>query len=131
MAIANHCPLAINSGLVRFCRRDYGHGGKRREMTLLAAEFIRRFLLQALPPQFRKIRNFGFLVAWHQCQRLPLCRQLLGMPAPGTPAPNYLDRFRQLTRPSPQECLACGAEAMLRVAAFEPGEVPPPLEDTS
>ena len=56
VAIANHRLLAIGNGLVRFRRRDYRRGGKRREMTLPATEFIRRFLLHTLPPRFRKIR---------------------------------------------------------------------------
>ena len=133
VAIANQRLLAIDNGRVRFRWRDYRRGGKRREMTLPAAEFMRRFLLHVLPPKFHKIRYFGFLAACHRRQRLRLCRQLLGMPEPGpaAPAPDYMERFRQLTGRSLLECPACGEEAMLTVAGFEPGEEPPPLDDTS
>ena len=37
------------------------HGGKQREMTLSANEFLRSFLLHVLPKAFIRIRFFGFL----------------------------------------------------------------------
>ncbi|MDE0626243.1 MAG: hypothetical protein OXH99_07590 [Bryobacterales bacterium] len=49
----------------------------------------------------------------------------------GGPAADYLERYRQLTGRSLLECPACGQEAMLIVAAVQPGDDPPPLEDTS
>ena len=133
MAIANHRLLAIGNGLVRFRWRDYRRGGKRKEMTLTATEFIRRFLLHTLPPKFHKIRYFGFLAACHRRKRLRLCRELLGMPEPppAAPPPDFLERYRQLTGRSLLECPACGAEAMLTVAKWRVGEEPPPLDDTS
>ena len=52
-------------------------------------------------------------------------------PEPADPPADYLERYRQLTGRSLLECPACGQEAMLIVAAVQPGDEPPPLEDTS
>ena len=50
-------------------------------MTLWADEFIRRFLIHVLPEGFQRIRYYGFLSNRHRGEKLPICRQLLGMPA--------------------------------------------------
>ena len=42
-----------------------------------SCQFIRRFLLHALPDGFRRIRHFGFLANGHRTQKLALCRSLL------------------------------------------------------
>jgi Putative transposase len=41
--------------------QDYQQGGITKVMTLDADEFIRRFLLHALPDGFHRIRHYGFL----------------------------------------------------------------------
>ena len=126
VAISNHRLLAADNGQVRFHWRNYRHHGKRKTMTLDAAEFVRRFLLHVLPPQFRRIRYFGFLAARHRRQRLALCRKLLGMPAsdPDSDSPDYRERLEQLTGSSLSECPACRVGSMLRAGRFEPGDAP-------
>jgi len=47
-------------------------------MRLEATEFIRRFLLHALPKGFVRIRRYGLLANAQCAQRLALCRELLG-----------------------------------------------------
>jgi hypothetical protein len=39
-------------------------------MSLKPDEFIRRFLLHALPDGFHRIRHFGFLANGHRTERL-------------------------------------------------------------
>lgn len=46
-------------------------------MTLDANEFIRRFLLHALPDGFHRIRYYGFLANGQRGDNLALCRRLL------------------------------------------------------
>lgn len=46
---------------VSFRYKDYSDDTKEKEMTLDTVEFIRRFLLHALPDRFMRIRHFGFL----------------------------------------------------------------------
>jgi len=133
VAISNHRLLAVDNGQVRFHWRDYRHHGKRKTMTLDAAEFIRRFLLHVLPPQFRRVRYFGFLAARCRRERLALCRQLLGAPEaePAVAAEDYRDRFEHLTGRSLRDCPACRSGQMFVAGRFEPGDAPPALEDTS
>ena len=46
-------------------------------MTLDADEFIRRFLLHALPDGFHRIRYYGFFANGQRGDNLALCRRLL------------------------------------------------------
>jgi Putative transposase len=50
-------------------------------MTLAADEFIRRFLLHALPDGFHRIRHYGFLADRRRAKKLTLRRKLLDEPA--------------------------------------------------
>ena len=47
-------------------------------MTLKADEFIRRFLLHALPNRYVRIRHFGLLANRRRKDNIALCRKLLG-----------------------------------------------------
>src|SRR5208282_4303089 len=61
VAISNGRLLSLDNGQVRFRWRDSRHNNRSSVMTLDAIEFIRRFLLHALPTGFVKIRHFGLL----------------------------------------------------------------------
>ena len=79
VAISNHRLLDIEAGQVRFQWKDYRDKGRQKTMTLSAEEFIRRFLLHALPDGFQRIRYYGFLGNRYRQQKLAQCRELLGM----------------------------------------------------
>jgi len=51
----------MDNDKVGFIWKDRAEDNKTKLMALDAEEFIRRFLLHALPKGFRKIRYFGFL----------------------------------------------------------------------
>jgi Putative transposase len=53
VAIANSRLISLSNGKVRFTWKDYRQSSKSKLMTLDADEFIRRFLLHALPDGFR------------------------------------------------------------------------------
>lgn len=63
VAISNHRIASINDadGSVTFDYKDYADEGKRKQMTLLCSEFIRRFEQHILPERFTKIRTYGYL----------------------------------------------------------------------
>jgi hypothetical protein len=61
VAISNHRLVSLQEGRVTFRWRDSAHKNKKRLMHLPVAEFLRRFLLHALPRGFVRIRHFGFL----------------------------------------------------------------------
>lgn len=77
VAISNHRLVNFADGKVTFRWKDYAHGSKKRLMTASAEEFLRRFLLHALPHGFVRIRSFGFLSNRRRATLLPLCRRLL------------------------------------------------------
>ncbi len=77
VAISNHRLLAFEQERVTFRWKNYAHGGKQGQMTLVATEFLRRFFLHVLPRGFVRIRHFGFLVNRARASNLVLCRQLL------------------------------------------------------
>ena len=61
VAISNHRITSIENNAVSFRYKDYAAGGKQKEMTISATEFLRRFCMHILPKGFRKIRHYGFL----------------------------------------------------------------------
>jgi len=82
VAISNHRLVSLIDGKVTFHWKDYAQGNKQKLMTLEVDEFLRRFLLHALPRRFVRIRFFGFLARRKRGRLLPLCRNLLPAPSP-------------------------------------------------
>ena len=134
VAISNNRLVSMDDGKVRFHWKDYRDGNRRKTMSLLAAEFIRRFLIHVLPDGFHRIRYFGFLGNCHRAQKLALCRELLGMttaePAADPPA-DYRDRFEALTGLSLRECPHCHTGIMVVIDCFARPKVCQPVPDTS
>lgn len=90
-------------------------------MPLHSAEFIRRFLLHALPDGFHRIRHFGFLANGHRRSRLVLIRQAIAESA-SMPMNNHDADVPGAARPArlafdPAFCPCCGG-AMRVIATF-------------
>lgn len=77
VAIANSRLVALDDDQVAFTWKDYRQNGAAKIMKLAPDEFIRRFLLHALPDGFHRIRHFGFMANGHRAAKLALCRSLL------------------------------------------------------
>ena len=77
VAISNHRLISLTEGKVTFRWKDYRNGGQHKPMTLTTHEFLRRFLLHALPTGFVRIRFFGYLANRRRAALLPICKQLL------------------------------------------------------
>jgi hypothetical protein len=115
VAMANSRLTRLADGQVDFTWKDYRHHGKTKVMTLAADEFIRRFLLHAVPDGFHRIRHIGFLANGHRAAKLALCRALLAAPAPDPPTPeSYRDRIRRLTGHALDVCPDCGGAMLER-----------------
>jgi hypothetical protein len=110
-AIANSRLLSLSDGKVRFTWKDYRQGGKTRVMTLDADEFIRRFLLHALPDGFHRIRHYGFLANGSRGDNLARCHWLLDARDTGAcePAHNHPKGERPLTATDFAICPDCVA----------------------
>ena len=63
VALSNRRIVAVDTQhqTVTFTYRDYRHGSQRKELTLCALEFIRRFSLHILPSGLVRIRHYGIL----------------------------------------------------------------------
>jgi Putative transposase/Transposase zinc-binding domain len=110
VAIANSRLVSLDQGKVSFRWKDYRHHDKAKLMTLSADEFIRRFLLHALPDGFHRIRHYGLLANGHRVAKLARCRLLLAAPTPPTPdlTADYRQRYHCLTGHSLDVCPGCG-----------------------
>ena len=131
VAIANNRLVAADDDGVAFRWRDYRHGNAARTMRLDPAEFIRRFLLHALPDGFHRIRHFGFLANGHRRSRLVFIRQAIAATASRRTS-DHDANIQGAARPSrpafdPALCPCCGGA--MRVIATLPRCRPCP--DTS
>ncbi len=79
VAIANHRIVSLQNGQVTFTYKNR-KTKNIQQTTINAVEFIRRFLLHALPPAFVKIRHYGFLANRNRTKNLAKIRQLHGLP---------------------------------------------------
>lgn len=77
VAISNHRILKIENDCVTFVYKDR-ESGEDQYRTLVAEEFIRRFLQHVLPKGFVKVRYYGFFSSGNR-PRLRRIRELLGI----------------------------------------------------
>ena len=135
VAISNHRIVDIDDGQVKFHWRDYRDNNQQKTMTLLAEEFIRRFLLHVLPSGFHRIRYYGFLGNRYRKDKLEHCRQLLNMTPPNEsssqpqPREDYRDRYERLTGHSLRECPVCHRGRMIMVKLLTGVRSPPAIPD--
>lgn len=139
VAISNSRLLRLDNDQVTFSYKDYGQGGRSREMTLPAQEFLRRFLLHVLPEGFVRIRYYGLLSNRHRQRHLARCRECLEE-EPATETQPSRDSAREswqallvrLTGRDPTICPVCGrghlrlVEELAAVSSWNPAERSPP-----
>lgn len=128
VAIANSRLVALDDDHVAFTWKDYRQNRADKIMKLAPDEFIRRFLLHALPDGFHRIRHFGFMANGHRAAKLGLCRSLLAdqpehsePPVNGDAAPN--------ANVSPRACPECGGS--MRLVVTLRGDFVPSRPDAS
>ena len=115
VAISDQRLISSQGGTVRFSYKDYAQGGQQREMTLDALEFLRRFLLHALPKGFVRIRYYGFLANRHRRKQLALARELLAAPV-AEPA----NETARADSAQQHRCPLCRQGRMLLIETFQP-----------
>jgi len=86
-------------------------------MRLSTAEFIRRFLLHALPGGFRRIRYYGFLAVRARKTRLARCRRLFRLKQAENKkgSRTCVDIVKELTGFDPLRCLVRKLGTLVRV----------------
>jgi len=130
VAISNERLLRLEQGQVSFRWKDYRHPQRPKVMTIAADEFIRRFLLHALPPGFQRIRYYGFLANCHRTRSLDLCRQYLAAPCSDLlPRPtDYRDFYARLTGRNLRRCPHCQIGTLIQVEILFPAHGPLPIQ---
>jgi hypothetical protein len=92
-------------------------------MTLVADEFIRRFLIHVLPRSFHRSRHYGLFASGTRADNIARARELLHVPKPRTEAAgaSAADSNEPLTLSHP--CPCCGGR-MIIIETFERGSTP-------
>ena len=97
------------------------HGGsdETEQVTLPAAEFVRRWCLHILPSGFTKTRRFGGWSSWHRERYLTECRTQLGLDGSADGElidehPGIVDPTTEIGDPPGKPCPTCG-EALERL----------------
>ena len=127
VAINNHRIQNIADGKVTFTAKNRKKD-KTYPVTLKAGEFLRRFSLHILPPNFMKIRCFGFLANTNKKQALITLRSSIGMqpppePVEGEPKETTPEKILRLTGLDITRCPKC--KGTLIACPLPPSERPP------
>jgi hypothetical protein len=77
VAVSESRLVRLAGGEVTFTAKDYAAGGGRKELTLSAVEFLRRWAEHVLPRGFVAARHYGLLANRGREAKLALCRRLL------------------------------------------------------
>ena len=122
----------VEEGKVTFQYKDYRSQDpqKSRSMTVTAEEFIRRFLLHAIPPGFQRIRHYGLLASRNKKQTLALCRQLLDIECELLPTRAEVETYKQEVMAAVILCPQCGKGTMIRMETIFPCRWPNQLLDS-
>ncbi|HEX7409710.1 MAG TPA: transposase, partial [Candidatus Binatia bacterium] len=100
--------LSVANGVVRFEYDDYADPDARKELSLPATEFLRRFLLHVVPKGFMRIRHYGITATARRQAKLARCRELLGT-TPAPPLPVGADTAAVAPEDTTPRCPQCGA----------------------
>jgi hypothetical protein len=113
IAISNRRLLSIDETSVTFRFKDYARGSRRRTMTLDGGEFLRRFLMHAVPCGFMRMRHYGLLANRVRRKNLATCRSLLAAAAPTAP----------IVEVEPPRCPLCGRGHLIAGRRLSPQQL--------
>lgn len=116
IAISNHRLTGIGNDTVSFTYKDYRQGGARKETSLEAVEFIRRFAQHILPKGLVRIRHYGILSSKRKADDLKIIRSQLHHPGMADQAPAGL---AAPAPPKEQTCPCCKKGIMRHVMDFD------------
>jgi hypothetical protein len=113
IAISNHRIKNIDANTITFSYKDYRNGAQKKEVTLDALEFIRRFSMHILPKQFVRIRHYGILSSTSKKNTLPVIREQSTQPVLPKQEPRVLLTF------NPKLCPCCKTLTMVTIDVFD------------
>lgn len=109
IAISNHRITNIENGKVTFSFKDYREGATKKEMTLEAIEFIRRFSMHILPKRFVRIRHYGILSSTCKKVSIPEIKKQLPQKPEVKKEANQMQLFNS------KICPNCNTETMVTI----------------
>ena len=120
VAITNQRSLNITDGKVTFIAKNYRDRAIKKPVTMIGAEFLRRFAMHILPKRFVKIRRFGI---YNHTAKRNLGLQFVPEEKPDIdaitrqqkPPETNVERFERLTGINPCLCPVCKSGKMLVV----------------
>lgn len=117
VAVSNQRIISLKDGLVTFTYKNR-KTNRIDTITIDAVEFIRRFLLHALPQGFVRVRHFGFLANRNKTASLAKLRRLLDLPPQKDKAveQSMEEMIRELTGIDITTCPCCKKGKMQLVA---------------
>lgn len=121
VALSNSRILDVKNQKVSFSWKDYACKNKMKVMTLDANEFIRRFLLHALPKGFCKIRYYGIMANKNKKKNLVLIRKILKITLKKhfADSETWQQQLLRLTGFNVLKCPKCKSGEMLAIKVFE------------
>lgn len=121
IAISNHRIKNIEAGKVRFSYKDYKQAAVKKEMTLDASEFIRRFAMHILPKGFVRIRHYGILSSTSKAACAVVIKEQL------PPVQSNAKSKKEIY--NPLKCPCCKKETMQTLLRFNRRGPPADWED--
>lgn len=121
VAISNHRIQQVDAqGNVTFSYKDYADGKKKKEMTLPAKEFIRRFEQHILPHRYCKIRHYGYLGNNKRKRKVnEILAKMKLPPHPVLVKISYVQRLTEQLGRDPFLCPCCGKGRMEKIPIIE------------
>jgi len=127
IAISNHRIRDIESDKVTFSYKDYKDGNVKKEMSLKATEFIRRFSLHIMPKGFVRIRHYGICSSSAKVKSTIIIKAQLPVLKPATVKTN-----RARPEPfNPKQCPCCKKETMETIMQFKRRGPPADWKETA
>jgi hypothetical protein len=125
IAISNRRLVSADENGVAFKYKDYRLDGPARykTMTLATDEFIRRFLIHALPKGFHRIRYYGFLTSQSRAKNIAHIRGLLAVPLIPIDDIKALNAKPEEPKAPEQPCPCCGGNMRI-IETFQRGQQP-------
>ena len=114
VAIGNHRISAIDvlNNTVTFNYKDYKANGIKKQLTLNAMEFVRRFSLHILPKAFVRIRHYGILSSTAKTKAIECIRKQL-------PEKKIKATTTKATPYNALLCSCCKKETMIQLLNFD------------
>ena len=124
IAISNHRIKNVAEGIVTFSYKDYAHGSVQKLMPLEAEEFLRRFCMHILPPNFMKMRHYGFLASRNKPRLRTLQLSMGMMPVNKEAKATWKEITSSKLNFDVDACPCCKSGNMIRLLSFEANAPP-------